>query len=163
MATDKAMNTGQARARSFVLSGDPNKAMQQMMDTIDQLRDVYVEENVALENADTNKFLSLQDRKISAARKYQAGTEQMIERKDTLAHIDAALKQQLFGKQEEFAGIIAENLKGLERMRRGVQRLNDRIMTSAREAAQTKNVNYSAKGKLNKNERAVSIGISESA
>lgn len=163
MATDKSMNTSQERARAFTLSGDPHKAMQQMMETIDQLRTVYLEENAALEQADTQKFLSLQDRKIAAARRYQAGTEQIVERKSDLQHIDNALKQQLFSKQEEFAGVIAENLRGLDRIRKGVQRLNNRIMTSAREAAQVKNVNYSAKGKLNKNERPVSIGISESA
>lgn len=162
MATDRSMSN-QGRTRSFLLSGDPNKAMQQMMETIDRLRDVYVEENEALQSADTKKFLRLQDKKIAAARNYQSGAEQMLERKSDLQHIDNALKQQLVHKQEEFSGIIAENLKALDRIRKGVQRLNDRIMNSAREAAQTKNVNYSAKGKLNKNERPVSIGLSESA
>ena len=162
MATDRSMNNP-GRTRSFLLSGDPNKAMQQMMETIDRLRDVYVEENEALQGADTKRFLGLQDRKIAAARNYQSGAEQMLERKGDLQHIDNALKQQLAHKQEEFSGIIAENLRALDRIRKGVQRLNDRIMNSAREAAQTKNVNYSAKGKLNKNERPVSIGISESA
>lgn len=162
MATDRSMSN-QNPARSFILSGDPNKAMQQMMDTIDRLRDVYLEENAALQAADTKKFLRLQDKKIAAARNYQSGAEQILERKDDLTHINTALKQQMFVKQEEFAGVVAENLKSLDRIRKGVQRLNDRIMTSAREAAQTKNVNYSAKGKLNKNERPVSIGLSESA
>lgn len=164
MATDNSMNADMEanNVRKFVLSGDPNKAMQQMMDTIDSLRNLYVEENEALEAADTKRFLSLQNRKVSVARDYQAGAAQLIERKDELQHIDTVLKQQLMGKQEEFSGIVAENLKAMDRLRRGVQRLNDRIMTSAREAAQTKNVNYSEKGKLNKNERSVSIGLSES-
>ncbi len=163
MATDRSMSGTQGRPKTLVLSGDPNKAMQQMMETIDRLREVYVEENEVLEASDTKGFLRLQDKKIAAARNYQAGAEQISERKGDLQHIDDALKQQLVSKQEEFAGIIAENLKNLDRIRKGVQRLNDRIMTSAREAAQTKNVNYSAKGKLNKNERPVSIGLSESA
>jgi hypothetical protein len=163
MATDNSMQMGAKSQKTFVLSSDPNKAMQQMMETIDSLRAVYIEENSALQSADTKKFLGLQDKKIAAARNYQYGAEQMVGRKDELQHIDNALKQALMQKQEEFAGIMAENLKGLDRIRKGVQRLNDRIMTSAREAAQTKNVNYSNKGKLNKNERPVSIGVSESA
>lgn len=163
MATDKIITEGNPKARAIVLPADPNKAMQQMMDTIDSLREVYVEENAALESADTRKFMSLQDRKIAAARDYQSCTAQMMERRDELQHIDNALKQQLLNMQEEFAGIMAENLKAIDHMRRGVQRLNDRIMTSAREAARTKNVNYSAKGRLHTNERPVSIGLSEQA
>ena len=48
------------------------------------------------------------------------------------------------------------------RLRGGVQRLNDRVMRSARDAAQHKNINYSAGGQLNKNERPFSLGLSES-
>lgn len=160
MATDKSIE--QVREKTPVLSRDPDKAMQQMMDMMDALRNVYIEENSALATADTQAFLALQDRKIAAARTYQAGTEQLFNRRDELKHINIALKQQLQEKQEEFSGIMSENLKALDRLRGGVQRLNERIMSSAREAAQHKNVNYSATGSLNKNERAVSIGLSES-
>jgi organic radical activating enzyme len=165
MATDKALDKDKLETetgRTITLSRDPDKAMQQMMETIDSLREVYLEENAALEVADTQTFLRLQDRKIAAARKYQSGAEQLLSRGDDLQHINIALKQQLQSKQDEFSGIMSENLKYLDRLRKGVQRLNDRVMRSAREAAQHKNVNYSAKGHLNKNERAVSLGLSES-
>lgn len=160
MTTEQTIQ--QTRQKMPVLPADPNKAMQQMMETIDDLRSLYLEENAALASADTKGFLRLQDRKINLAKTYQYEKEQLIERKDQLSHIDNALKKQLLDRQEEFAGIMAENLKSLDRMRRGVQRLNDRIMHSAREAAQVRNVNYSAKGRLNRNDRPVSIGVSES-
>ena len=63
--------------------------------------------------------------------------------------------------QKDFSGLMTENMKELDRMRRGVNRLNDKIMSSAREAARKRNVNYSQAGSLNINERAVSIGLSE--
>ncbi len=151
------------REQVFTLPSDPNKAMQQMMNTIDQLREIYEEENEALAASDTQAFLGLQDRKIAAARDYQSGAKQMLERKGDLEHIDAALKQEMAAKQESFSGIMAENLKALDRMRKGVQRLNDRIMSSARDAARKDGLNYSASGNLNHNDRAISIGVSESA
>lgn len=164
MATDSVVDQEQQQAeKRLVLSGDPNKAMQQMMDTIDTLRNIYVEENEALQASDTDTFLKIQDKKINAAKDYQSSAEQLMDRKDELQHIDTALKQQLMGKQEEFTGIMAENLKAIDRLRRGVKRLNDRIMNSAREAAQKDHVNYSAQGQIEKNERPVSIGLSESA
>ncbi len=171
MASDRTFNNGTngnsgnnngAKDKSAVLSRDPNRAMQQMMENIDSLREVYLEENEALAVADTKTFLRLQDKKIAAARNYQAGAQQLLGRKEELKHIDVALKQQLQEKQEEFSGIMAENLKSLDRLRGGVQRLNDRVMRSARDAAQHKNVNYSAGGQINKNERPFSLGLSES-
>ena len=160
MATDNTIQNDQA-AKAFILSGDPNKAMQQMMDTIDSLREVYREENDALHRSDTKYFLGLQDRKIAIARDYQSGAQQLLERKSDLKHIDVALKEQLNDMQKDFSGLMTENMKELDRMRRGVNRLNDKIMSSAREAARKRNVNYSQAGSLNINERAVSIGLSE--
>ncbi len=163
MATDKSINTPDMEQHAaFSLASDPNKAMQQMMEMIDSLRDIYVEENAALKDSDTKTFLNLQDKKIEAARNYQTGSRQLLERKDELQHIDLALKEQLVVKQEEFSGIMSENLKALDRLRNGVQRLNDRVVKSAREAARTNNANYSASGSLKQNERSVSIGVSES-
>lgn len=163
MATDKSMNNGAAeQGKKLVLSADPEKAMQQMMDTIDALRRIYVEENAALDTSDTKTFMRLQDRKIKAALNYQTGAEQLRARREDIARLGSGTRKKLIDKQEEFSGVMAENLKAIDRLRRGVQRLNDRIMTSARESAQKNNANYSRSGLLNKNERPVSIGLSES-
>jgi hypothetical protein len=152
-----------AGARDFILSSDPNKAMQQMMKTIDTMRDVFLEENDALKSSDTSGFLSLQDKKISIARDYQNGTRQLLERKADLKHIDVALKDALRSKQKEFSDIMSENLQALDQMRSGVKRLNDRMVRGACDAVQKSNLNYSANGSLHKNKGPVSIGLSESA
>jgi len=164
MATDKTIeNTNNAiDTKTFILSSDPERAMQQMMETIDTLRDIYVEENEKLQSSDANGFLGLQDKKIEAVRHYHDGAQQLLQRKDDLAHIDQAVKDQLTEKQEEFTGIMSENLKAIDRLRNSVGRLNDRIMSTARNEAQKKNINYSKQGTINKNERSISIGVSES-
>lgn len=147
----------------FALSVDPQKAMQEMMATIDALRAIYIEENAALEKSDTRGFMELQERKIDTARQYQSRIAQILERKDEIRAADPALRQSLAAKQDEFTAIAAENIRSLDRVQRGVKRLGDRIMNAARDAAQKDVVNYGKKGVLNKYKGPVSIGVSESA
>src|SRR5690606_26183960 len=146
----------------LVLSRNPDKAMQEMMEVIDNLRAVYVEENEALLKADTSKFLTLQDEKLRAARDYKAGAEQLIERKAEFKNASPALRKKLADKHEEFTELTPTNLDALNLMRKSVQRLGDRIMHIARETVQTDAPNYSATGNLGGNERRVSIGLNES-
>ncbi len=164
MTTGNTLNTGALEmAPDFVLSRNPEKAMQEMLDKIDALRSVYVEENDALLHADTMKFISLQDEKLRAAREYKSGTEQIIQRRIEFKDIDPALRQKLTDKHSEFSDLAAVNLEALARMRKSVQRLGDRIMVAARDAAQKSAPNYGASGNLGKKDRRVSIGINESA
>jgi hypothetical protein len=167
MANEKSLNMGELESaeavRNFVLSRDPQKAMQEMMATIDALRAVYVEENEALANADTRTFVGLQDRKIAAANKYQSGIAQILARKDEIRAADPTLRARLVGMHEEFSALTAVNVQAIERLQRGVKRLGDRIMNAAREAAQKEAVNYGKQGQLNKYKGPVSIGVSESA
>ena len=150
-------------AQNFTLSRDPNTAMQEMMSTIDALRTIYTEENDALSTADTERFMGLQDRKIAAARDYQLGAKQMIERRDEIMKADPALKQKLQVMQKEFSEISSQNLGALDRVCKGVQRLNDRIMNHVREKARQDSVNYRANGSMEQNERRLSLGLNESA
>lgn len=164
MRQDSAINTSKLEAaQPFILSRSPDKAMQEMMEAIDALKVIYVEENEALTSADTNRFLSLQDKKLSAARNYQIGTEQILARKEEFKNIDPVLRQKLVAKQEEFAALGAANLDAIARVRKSVQRLGERIMGAARDAAKKDAPNYSARGNLNNGDRRVSIGINESA
>ncbi|HPF79224.1 MAG TPA: hypothetical protein PLF01_08045, partial [Alphaproteobacteria bacterium] len=64
MQTDNKTITKAPEAPRYVLSTDPNKAMQEMMLTIDRLRASLIEETAALKDADTKTFLSLQDKKL---------------------------------------------------------------------------------------------------
>ena len=160
MTTERAINNGQ---QDFILSTNPEKAMQEMMEAIDSLRTVYTEETDALLAVDTMKFLQLQDKKIEAARNYQSGVEQIMQRKDEFKGTTPLVREELKKKQEEFSVLACANLEALDRMTKTVKRLGERIMRAARETAEKRTPNYSANGSLSKTKRAVSIGINESA
>jgi uncharacterized protein YbjQ (UPF0145 family) len=149
--------------KEFVLSRHPEKAMQEMVQAIEALRAFYAEENAALLAADTKLFMTMQDRKIRVVKNYHAGVQQIIARRDEFTNISPVLRRHLHALHEDFTRVTDVNLKALERMTKSVQRLGARIMHAARESVQKKSVNYGKSGNINKIERAVSIGFSESA
>jgi uncharacterized protein YukE len=147
----------------FVLSSDPNKAMQEMMSTIDTLRSSLVEETKALKDADTQTFMSLQDEKLTVARDYLEGMTQLLARKDELKAADPTLRERLEKMRAEFAETAHENHAALERMRNGMKRLGDRIMETARTAAKKEEqLVYGSTGQMQSGSKA-SIGVNESA
>lgn len=159
-------NTAQLQAdqaREFILSKDPKKAMGEMIETLDALHNVYIKENETLKKADTRRFLELQTQKIQIAKNYQSGTRQLLERKADFVNTSPEFKRKLLEKQDKFNEITATNLELLGRVKKSVVRLNDRIMDGVRKEAQKESVNYQKTGKLDRNERPLSIGINESA
>ncbi len=149
--------------KTALLSHDPKKAMQEMMEIIDQLRGIMQAENEALNNTDTKTFIAIQDRKIEAARVYQDGVNQMITRKDDMKKAPEKMKLQLEAMRADFLTLAEENLEALERMRKGMSRLSDRIMNLAKsEAAESQKFVYGAHGKLEGSGKA-SIGVNERA
>lgn len=169
MTTDNVMNTGNLEnpndtsVQAFVLSRNPDKAMQEMMETINALRTVYEQENAALDASDTKGFLGLIDRKMAIARDYHAGAVQMLERREEFSKADPDLRKKLLDMQEDFSELSSRNLESLDRMRRSVRRLGDKIMGAAREAVKKDSVNYEASGNLYDTDRSVSLGLNESA
>lgn len=146
----------------YVLSADPNKAMQEMMTTIDNLRSSLIEETTALKDADTPRFMALQDNKLDVARDYLEGMSQLLARRDELKAADPTLRDRLEQMRYEFSDIVHENHAALERMRNGMKRLGDRIMETAREAARKEEqLVYGSSGHMQSGSKA-SIGINES-
>jgi len=157
------VNPAEAKRPSYVLSPNPDKAMQEMMTTIDKLRLSLVEETKALKDADTQTFMDLQDNKLDVARDYLDGMSQMMARKDELQDADPTLKDRLEKMRIEFADIAHENHAALERMKNGMKRLGDRIMETAREAAKKEEqIIYGSGGKMHAGLKAT-IGVNESA
>lgn len=147
-----------------VLSADPKRAMQEMMDTIDTLRNVYVAETTALQAADTEEFFSLQDQKIEAAQNYHSGISEFLARKDELLTVNPDLKTLIHRKQEEFSAVAEQNLDALDRMRRTVERMGNRIMKAARDTAAREGVTYGNSGSMNSyRNKPVTMGLNESA
>lgn len=154
-------NTVKSQPR-YMLSSNPNKAMQEMMSTIDRLRSSLIEETKALKEADTKTFLSLQDHKLDVARDYLDGMSQMLARKDELKAADPALTDRLEKMRVEFSDIAHENHAALERMKNGMKRLGERIMETARDAAKREDqLIYGSTGHMQSGLKAT-IGINES-
>lgn len=146
------------------ISADPARAMQDMMDSIDALRAVYAKETAALRAADTPAFFALQDEKIAAAQTYHDRASAFIMRRDELKAANPNLKNLLRAKQEDFTRTAIENQDALERMRRTMERMGQRLIRAAREMAAQDSVSYGAGGNLNRQRNApVTTGISESA
>ena len=159
----KADHQEAAKAEAFILSRNPNKALQEMMETIDALRSVYEEETKALQEADTKRFTTLLNRKLEIAHNYQAGAAQMLERREEFKKTDPELRRKLLQAHENFTTLSSNNLDALERSKKAVQRLGDRIMSVARDAVRKESVTYGASGDLGSSQRPVSIGLNESA
>lgn len=161
--TPPATTDGKPEAREYILSNDPHKAILEMMQTIDALRNVMIQETAALDNTDTDKFFSLQDDKLRVARDYQSGMSQLLDRKESLRAADPTLKKRLEAMQQTFHATAVENRKSIERMRKGMERLGDRIMRIARQAAEKETrLVYGATGQMQAGGKA-SMGINESA
>lgn len=163
--TDGIINTSRlSNAENFALSADPKQAMQDMMQTIDALRNVYVAETAALKSSDTDTFLTLQDEKIIAAQRYHNGISDFLSRKDEILLVHPDLKSMIRRKQEEFSVVAKENLDALDRMRRTVERMGNRIMQSARDAATRDSVSYNPNGNMSGyRNKPVTMGLNESA
>ena len=152
-----------AEKTRFKLPRDPNKAMQEMMFTIDNLRASLIQETAALKDADTQTFMTLQDKKLDVARDYLEGMSQLIARKDELQNADENLKDRLEEMRNDFAETAHENHAAINRMKNGMKRLGDRIMEAARETARKeKQFVYGANGHLQE-ATSGTIGVNESA
>lgn len=145
------------------LSRDPNKAMQEMMQTIDRLHATLMAETKVLKETDTKSFMAMQDEKVIVAREYLDGMKQLIDRKDEIKNADERLIIKLEEARKNFAETAHENYAAINRMKNGMKRLGDRIMETARETARKeKQFTYGANGHL-MSSTSGTIGINESA
>ena len=156
-------NNAEQKRPHVKLSRDPNKAMQEMMLTIDKLRTSLLEETSALKDADTKSFMSMQDKKLGIARDYLEGMHQLIARKDELKNADERLKDRLEEMRIDFGNIAHDNHAAINRMKHGMKRLGDRIMEAARDTARKeRQFFYGPNGHL-QNSTGGTIGVNESA
>ena len=148
----------------FTLSRNPAKAMQEMMDTINHLHQVYIKETDALNDSDTNGFLNLQEEKLTAAHHYQDHISQIIQRKDEMRNLDPSMRRKLQNMHDELSRLGQKNARALERMKKGVDRLAGTLRNAAKSAAEkSQGQHYGATGHIKKTRnKALSTGsISE--
>jgi hypothetical protein len=147
-----------------VLSANPVQALQDMMKTLDNLRAVYEEETRALRLSDIKAFFALQNKKIAAAQEYHAGIAELVNRKDELLIVHPDMKSLFNRKHDEFSAVAHDNIEALDRMRRTVDRLGNRMVRAARDSAARDSVSYSAHGHLTgSRNKPVTMGMNESA
>jgi len=150
----------------YILSGDPNTALRQMMSTIEKLQSVYKHETEVLNATDSNAFMDTQDKKISAIKEYQAGMSQLLNRREELGKADPSLKARLKDMHAKFSQQSRQNLEALARMKRCTERLGNTLRQAAiSEAQQQRTYSYGQSGTISGSARnkAVSSGISETA
>lgn len=147
------------------LSRDPNTAMQEMMETIDHLRDVYQRESEALRNGDVESFMSVQEEKLATAYQYQSDIQDLMDRGETLKEQGRKeLIQELQAKYEEFTKATQHNVTALERMDRIMGRIGERLISAAKRAAMQDSCSYSASGAIQGKARdVVTTGVIETA
>jgi len=150
---------------AMILSASPEKALKEVIATIEDLRSLYIAENLALEAADTNAFMGLQDKKLETAKLYQSGIEQIMARKDEMKRVDPALKRKLTRMQEDFHDITSKNKTSIKRMQRTMDRLSNTIRNAAKDAVNRQQAtSYGECGRLHMTDkRMVSTGITETA
>ncbi len=144
---------------------DPNKAIQQVMNTIDHLRQLYDSETQAIQDSRMNDFLSMQDRKLELAQKYQDDAQYLIKKgKDIKEKVDPKLRTQLESMEKEFSEAAHKNMEALQRMSRVMKRMHDRIMMAAKKSALTQSLQYGSTGKFGgEKQKVVTTGLSETA
>jgi len=162
MQTQTSQNS---QANKNIFSVDPNKAMQEMMDTIDEMRNVYERETETLEKLDTKGFIALQDEKIRKTNVYKSGIEEILRRKSEMKTVDPALKKELKRMQSNFSDLSMKNLNALKQMQRTMERLGNTVQKAAKDSVNKERAfSYGESGKIQQNERkSVSIGVSETA
>lgn len=154
-----------SQSEHFVLPDAPDRALETMIGVIANLQDIYMQETEALEASNVSSFRSLQQSKIEAARLYQAGITQIMQRKDHFKGVNPALRNQLKTMQADFSLLAHKNQKALSRMQRTTQRLTDTVCSAARKAAQ-QNVasGYGQTGAMDERPKGrISVGIQETA
>ena len=158
--------TASSTKSAFKLSNNPKKAMQEMMDTIDELRFVYEQETSALLKSDAKTFLSLQDNKINYARNYQRGIEQMLARKEEMKNVDPEIRTKLQDMQADFSQLARKNMAALERMQKAMDRFGGTLREAAKDAVKKERAtSYTSNGSMAiDNVKQISTGsISETA
>lgn len=162
----KLHHTQNRYAQPVMLSSNPKKAIQEMMESIDHLKTVYERETEALNKSDVKTFMALQEEKISTAQIYQDNIAQMMSRKEELKAMDAEARNKLEDMQSEFAQLAKRNMLALKKMQKTMDRFGGTLREAAREAVKKDHsTNYTASGRMDLDDaKRITTGtISETA
>lgn len=147
------------------LPRDPNRAIEEMIITIDRLRGIYERETHALEEVDAQGFMAEQEEKFLIATLYQNRMQEAMQRKLELRTANPELKSRLERMQSEFSELTFRNMKALKKMQKTMDRLSNTIRRVAREETKKQRTfSYGANGTLNDDsKKRISMSVSETA
>ncbi len=132
---------------------------------LQQLISLYEFENILLQQADSKKFLILQDQKITLSMRYESVMKDLLGAGSELRDlIPAPLKNTIQQLRVQMANIADQNLKALDRMQKTTDKMNDLILLAVRHAASSPNPAYNTSGTLYQSmPKTVSVGVRTSA
>ncbi len=148
------------------LPHDTNAALKNIISSVKSLEKIYIEEEKALQDADTDTFLNLQPKKASAAQNYKNYMAQIISRKDVLKTASESMKEQVRQTHAHFTEISNRNLEAIERMQRCTEKLGNTLRNAAIRAAQKHRGDiYGQSGRISDRaqRKSVSSGLNETA
>ncbi len=149
----------------IILHAAPKRAVEQMIQIVDIIHDVYRDETAFLARSDINGFKSIQGRKLEAAQAYEQGLNQMLARRNEMRGVEESLKNKLRLMHGDFNQLAQENKKLLDRMQRTTERLSETICNAAKDAVQNRVASgYGASGRVETPRRTnMSVGIEKTA
>lgn len=149
--------------KNYAPPADVNVAILHTIIAVTTLRDVLLKETAALKESNSALFLSLQDEKVEAARRYELLVNTLMDRGADVKAADPKLKERMQRLQEDFSKTAEENLAYIRRMENATKMLGETIMAAARKSAQDQTqFAYGASGKMQRGNKAL-IGLDERA
>lgn len=145
-------------------SGTSPAAINSIILSAENLTEIIEKETACLRVADSHGFKSLHAQKESFAHSYEAQFQKLIANKGELKALAPEDLQRLTQARKKMTDASIENFAAMERTKRSLNRLSERIMKLARNQSQHNTNLYSSSGALYSSQgTAKSIGIGEDA
>lgn len=113
---------------------DATKRINDLIAITGHLVELMTQENAALHAKRHEDVAALLEKKISLGRAYESRVQGLVEKPDSLAQVDQALRQRLRGLAEKMHGLMEENARllkvAIEAGRRVVESVSEAVKSS---------------------------------
>tara|TARA_R110002124_G_scaffold64985_2_gene177251 strand:- start:62683 stop:63159 length:477 start_codon:yes stop_codon:yes gene_type:complete len=145
-------------------SGTSPAAINGIISSAENLTEIIQQETACLRAADSNGFKDLHAQKEDFAHRYEAQFQKLIANKEELKALAPEDLARLTQARKKMTDASIENFAAMERTKKSLNRLSERIMKLVRNQSQHNTNLYSASGALYSSQgSAQSIGIGEDA
>lgn len=138
------------------------KSLSYIVHLIAELSATMDREVDALEKYDIENFLIHQGEKARLVKSFEFEAQKLLAVREKLKEIDPELRRQIRESKEDFIRLMSKNATMLEKRLASTQRINERILESAREAVSEEDPFYTASGNRSSSARkTISSGLTE--